>query len=89
MICLADEQTGDSRARRKAEARKFRVGLSLFIFYIIGYSLFTLAGTFFKTILTLRVLGLNLGILSGMIIIISAIFIAVLYNWFAGKTEEQ
>jgi uncharacterized membrane protein (DUF485 family) len=55
----------------------------------VGYTLFTLAGTFFRGILTLRLGGLNLGIVSGMLIIISAIVIAVLYNWFAGKTEER
>jgi uncharacterized membrane protein (DUF485 family) len=55
----------------------------------VGYTLFTLAGIFFRGILTLRLGGLNLGIVSGMLIIISAIVIAVLYNWFAGKTEER
>jgi uncharacterized membrane protein (DUF485 family) len=69
--------------------RKFRAGLALFAVYIVGYTLFTLAGTFFRGILTLRLGGLNLGIVSGMLIIISAIVIAVLYNWFAGKTEER
>jgi uncharacterized membrane protein (DUF485 family) len=75
-------------ARREAEARKFRVGFVFFVVYIVGYTLFTLAGTFFKGILMTRIGGLNLGIISGMLIIISAIVIAVLYNWYAGKTEE-
>ena len=86
---MTDDRLGESMARREAEARKFRVGLTLFIIYIVGYALFTLAGTFFKSTLMLRVGGINLGILSGMMIIVSAIVIAVLYNWFAGKTEEQ
>ena len=75
-------------ARRDAERRKFRVGLALFIIYAVGYALFTLAGTFFRGVLTMRLGGLNVGVVSGMLIIISAIVIAVLYNWFAGKTEE-
>ncbi len=75
-------------ARREAERRKFRVGLTLFVIYAVGYVLFTLAGTFFKGVLTARLGGLNVGVVSGMLIIISAIVIAVLYNWFAGKTEE-
>ncbi|MFA5869329.1 MAG: DUF485 domain-containing protein [Candidatus Bathyarchaeia archaeon] len=75
-------------ARRDAERRKFRVGLALFIIYAVGYALFTLAGTFYKGVLTARLGGLNVGVISGMMIIISAIVIAVLYNWFAGKTEE-
>lgn len=79
---------GGTMARRDAERRKFRVGLALFVIYAVGYALFTLAGTFFRGVLTVRLGGLNVGVVSGMLIIISAIVIAVLYNWFAGKTEE-
>jgi uncharacterized membrane protein (DUF485 family) len=85
---MVDDRLDDSLARREAEARKFRVGFVLFVVYIVGYTLFTLAGTFFKDVLMIRLGGLNLGIISGMLIIVSAIVIAVLYNWFAGKTEE-
>ncbi len=85
---MADDRLGYSMDRRMAERRKFRLGLILFVVYIVGYTLFTLAGTFFKGVLMLRVGGLNLGVVSGMLIIISAIVIAVLYNWFAGKMEE-
>jgi hypothetical protein len=34
-----------------------------------------------------RVLGLNVGIVGGMFIIVSAIIIAVYYNWYAGQVE--
>ncbi|MCX6648058.1 MAG: DUF485 domain-containing protein [Candidatus Bathyarchaeota archaeon] len=86
---MVDDRLDGSMARREAERRKFRVGLVLFVVYIVGYTLFTLAGTFFKGVLMLRLGGLNLGIVSGMLIIVSAIVIAVLYNWFAGKTEAE
>lgn len=86
---MVDDRLDDSMVQLESERRKFRVGFVLFIIYIVGYFLFTLAGTFFKEILLLRLLGLNLGIISGMLIIISAIVIAILYNWFAGKTEER
>jgi uncharacterized membrane protein (DUF485 family) len=85
---MVDEKVDAALARREADRKKFKVGLVLFAVYIIGYALFTLAGTFFREILTLRLGGLNLGVLSGMTLIISAIVIAVLYNWFAGKMEE-
>jgi uncharacterized membrane protein (DUF485 family) len=85
---MVDEKVDATLARREADRQKFKVGLVLFAVYIIGYALFTLAGTFFREILTLRLGGLNLGVLSGMTLIISAIVIAVLYNWFAGKMEE-
>jgi uncharacterized membrane protein (DUF485 family) len=85
---MVDDRLDDSMARREAEARKFRVGFILFVVYIIGYTFFTLAGTFFKGVLMTRLGGLNLGIISGMLIIVSAIVIAIIYNWFAGKMEE-
>ena len=85
---MTDDGLGETMARRDAERRKFRVGLALFIVYAVGYALFTLAGTFFRGVLTMRLGGLNVGVVSGMLIIISAIVIAILYNWFAGKTEE-
>lgn len=86
---MVDDKLGDSIPRREAEMRKFRLGFILFAIYMIGYAFFTLAGTFYKNVLMLRWGGLNLGVISGMLIIISAIAIAILYNWFAGKTEEQ
>ncbi len=73
--------------RRDAERRKFRLGFALCIVDIIGYALFTLAGTFYKGVLMIRVGGVNLGIVSGMLIIVSAIAIALIYNWYAGKME--
>ncbi len=85
---MSNDGSVETMARRDAERRKFRVGLALFIIYAVGYALFTLAGTFYKGVLTARLGGLNVGVISGMLIIISAIVIAVLYNWFAGKTEE-
>jgi len=86
---MVDDRLDDSMPRREAERRKSRLGFILFTVYMVGYALFTLAGTFFKDVLMLRLGGLNLGVVSGMLIIVSAIAIAVLYNWFAGKTEAQ
>jgi len=68
--------------------KTFRVGLILFTVYIAGYFLFTLLGTFNKQILMTRIWGLNLGIIGGMTIIVSAILIAVYYNWYAGQVEN-
>jgi uncharacterized membrane protein (DUF485 family) len=84
---MVDDRLDDSMRRLEAERRKFRVGLILFTVYVIGYALFTLAGTFFRGVLAIRLGGLNLGVVSGMVIIISAIVIAVIYNWYAGKME--
>jgi uncharacterized membrane protein (DUF485 family) len=70
------------------DKKTFRVGLILFTVYIVGYFLFTIAGTVNKKILMIRVLGMNLGIVGGIVIIVSAILIAVYYNWFAGQVES-
>jgi uncharacterized membrane protein (DUF485 family) len=86
---MVDDRLDDSMSQVEVERQKFRVGFALFVVYIVGYALFTIAGTFFKEVLMLRLGGLNLGVISGILIIVSAILIAILYNWFAGKTEEK
>ncbi len=73
--------------QQENERRKFRFAFAIFLVYAISYTFFTLAGTFYKGVLSARVGGLNLGVVSGMIIIISAIGIAVVYNWYAGRLE--
>lgn len=78
---MVNDNSGGTMAQREAERKKLRVGLVLFAVYFIGYAAFTFAGTFARNILLIRVFGVNLGIISGMAIIISAILIAVFYNW--------
>ncbi len=85
---MVNDKTGDTMAQR-AESKKLRVGFILFTVYFVGYTAFTFAGTFTPDILLIRLFGVNLGILSGMAIIISAILIAIFYNWFSGKVEAE
>jgi uncharacterized membrane protein (DUF485 family) len=73
--------------KQAAEDRKFRLALIMFTVYAVGYTAFTIAGTMTRGVLSIRVAGVNLGILSGMLIIASAILIAVVYNWYSGKME--
>ena len=86
---MVSDKSGGTMAQQEAERKKLRVGLVLFTVYFIGYAAFTLAGTFARDILLIRVFGVNLGIISGMTIIISAILIAVFYNWYSGKVEAK
>jgi uncharacterized membrane protein (DUF485 family) len=85
------EDKGDNATDTQAylEHKKFRVGLILFWAYIIGYGLFVIEGTFNRTILSARLAGLNLGIIAGMTLIVSAILIAITYNWYAAKLEHH
>lgn len=84
---MSNKKTEDIIAVPEKDKKTFRMGLILFTVYIAGYFLFTIAGTFNKNILMTRVLGMNVGIVGGMIIIISAILIAIYYNWYAGQVE--
>ena len=86
---MSDKKPEDIMAVPEEDKKTFRMGLTLFTIYIIGYFLFTIAGTFNKNILMTRMFGLNVGIVGGMIIIVSAIVIAVYYNWYAGKVETE
>ncbi len=90
VACMSEkEKTVEIFAVPESESKKFRRGLVLFTVYILGYTLFTVAGTVNKAILQTRVLSMNLGIVGGMIIIASAIVIAVYYNWYATKVEAE
>ena len=89
MELTKDKKPGDIEAIPEADMKTFKRGLMLFVVYITTYTLFTIAGTMRKEILMMRVLGMNLGIVGGMIIIAGAIIIAVYYNWYAGKVEAE
>jgi nucleotide-binding universal stress UspA family protein/uncharacterized membrane protein (DUF485 family) len=66
------------------DKKLWKIGMIMFTLYVVAYAVFTVVGTFMRDILSMRVFGLNLGILSGMSIIIAAIVIALAYNWYAG-----
>jgi uncharacterized membrane protein (DUF485 family) len=63
----------------------WKVGLTMFTLYVFAYFVFTVAGTFMKGFLAIRMFGMNLAIIFGMSIIVSAIAIGLVYNWYAGS----
>ncbi len=67
---------------------KFKLGAGLFAIYALGYSLFTLVGSFDKQIFGMRLLGLNIALISGMTLIVVAIGMAILYNWYVARSEK-
>lgn len=73
-------------------SKKFRVGAVLMAIYGIMYAVFTVLGTFVKSgdkpIFSTQMLGANLGIVFGMIVIVLAIIMAVGFNWYAGRSEK-
>jgi len=71
------------------DKRLWHVAMGMFLLYVTAYGMFTIAGTFMKGLLGIRVGGLNLAIVSGMGIIIGAVVIALAYNWYAGTRDTQ
>ncbi|HXZ24185.1 MAG TPA: universal stress protein [Methanomassiliicoccales archaeon] len=70
------------------KTRQFKVGLGLFTVYVVGYAIFTIVGTFSKLSFAGAFGGMNVGVYSGIILIITAIVMAVGFNWYAGKKER-
>ena len=68
-------------------SKKFRLGLGLFALYIGGYALFTLVGSFDKSVFSQGLLGLNVALVSGLVLIFLAIAMAVGYNWYVVRSE--
>jgi nucleotide-binding universal stress UspA family protein/uncharacterized membrane protein (DUF485 family) len=77
------------------KTKKFKVGLGLLAFYCATYFLFTILGSFVKTgtppkpIFSTEMFGMNLGLAFGLFVIVLAIVMAVVFNWYAGKKEKQ
>ncbi|MDP2797596.1 MAG: universal stress protein [Methanoregula sp.] len=65
----------------------FRMAIGLLTIYLLGYGAFTLGGTYFRDIMSARLLGMNVAIVFGMVIIMGAIVIALFYSWYAGRFE--
>ena len=71
------------------KSRKFKVGLALFAIYGIGYAIFTVVGSFSHSTFASGFLGTNVGIFSGVTLIVVAIIMAVTFNWYAGWSEKK
>lgn len=69
--------------------KQFRVGVYLFLIYTIGYGLFTIAGSYFRDFFGNLFLGMNVGTVTGIILILVTIFLAIGFNWYANRAEER
>jgi nucleotide-binding universal stress UspA family protein len=69
--------------------KKFKVGVALFAIYGVGYGVFTLFGTYSRPTFATQFLDMNVGIFSGMFLILTAIVMAIAFNWYAGRTEKE
>lgn len=70
--------------------KKTRLGVILFIVYLVVYSGFVLIGTLYPKALGIIALGgLNLAYVYGMGLIILAAVMGLIYNYFCTKFENQ
>jgi nucleotide-binding universal stress UspA family protein/uncharacterized membrane protein (DUF485 family) len=71
------------------KTRQFRIGLYLFFGYVSFYGIFVLLGTYGHDVMKTHVLGMNIGILLGFLVILVAIVMAVWFNIYAGRAEAK
>jgi uncharacterized membrane protein (DUF485 family) len=70
--------------------RKTRLGVILFIVYLLIYTGFVVIGTLFPEALGLQVFAkMNLAVVYGMGLIIFAAILGLFYNYFCTKYEKQ
>jgi nucleotide-binding universal stress UspA family protein/uncharacterized membrane protein (DUF485 family) len=67
--------------------KQFKVGLVLFTIFISIYSALLLLGSFERSVMAETVGKLNVGMVLGFTVIILAIVMAVVFNWYASKQE--
>lgn len=68
-------------------SKQFKIGLVLFTVYIAIYSVLLLLGSFGRDVMAETVGQLNVGMVMGFTVIIVAIVMALVFNWYATKQE--
>jgi uncharacterized membrane protein (DUF485 family) len=81
-------ETPAKAVRSITRTRQFRVGVYLFIAYAVGYALFILAGSYAKELFGSLLWGMNVGTVTGILLIFVTIGLAVGFNWYAGRSKE-
>lgn len=75
--------------RAITRTRQFKVGVYLFAAYIIAYSAFIIVGSYFRDIFAQLVGNLNVGTVSGIVLIVATIVLAIGFNWYADRAESR
>jgi nucleotide-binding universal stress UspA family protein/uncharacterized membrane protein (DUF485 family) len=69
--------------------KQFKVGVVLFTIFTIFYAIFVLLGSYDRSFMSQHVLGMNVGIVLGFLVILVAIVMAIMFNRYASKMEKQ
>jgi uncharacterized membrane protein (DUF485 family) len=72
-----------------ASEYKTRIGIWMFIAYTLFYGGFIAINTVKPTLMEEKIAGLNLAVVYGMGLIISAFLLAIVYNHFCTAAEKR
>ena len=72
-----------------AAAYKTKLGIKMFIVYTLVYATFVILNTTNPKIMEIIVLGQTAAVIWGFGLIVLALIMAVIYNFFCGKAEKE
>ena len=72
-----------------AAAYKTKLGIRMFIVYTLVYATFVILNTTNPKIMEIIVLGQTAAVIWGFGLIVLALVMAVIYNFFCGKAEKE
>jgi nucleotide-binding universal stress UspA family protein/uncharacterized membrane protein (DUF485 family) len=84
------EESPAKAVRSITRTRQFKVGVYLFVIYMVGYAAFILAGSYARSFFQgLFGSNLNVGTLLGIVLIVVTIALAIVFNWYADRAEHK
>ena len=94
MAGLGHSSAGSSHATAKSEdpalaARNSRFGLWLFGIYFAVYAAFVGLNAFSADVMATNLGGVNLAIVYGMVLIVAALLLALVYSWLCRERVEN
>lgn len=82
--------TPEEEEKETLTKRKSVLGIRLFFVYLICYAGFVAIGVFQYELLSIQVLGgLNLALAYGIGLIVFAVILGVVYNYYCSKYEDE
>ena len=71
------------------EDRNTRLGLILFVIYVLLYGGFVLLSTFNPTLMENVYGGVSLAVIYGMALIVAALVLSLIYSWLCRSSKEE